>query len=107
MEKYEVNINMEQIFEAGDFDRVSVDTTVEIERIGGKLIVLFEGREMIFEAGETHLCRFPVAGGEMFLNFTTHVLRQIENRIVIEYEISDFNREFISKNILKMRLKTV
>jgi len=107
MQKYEVNINMEQTFMDGDFDRVSVDTTIEMERDGGKLTIHFEGREMIFEAGETHLCRFAVAGGEIWLNFTTHALRQIENRIVIEYEISDSDREFISKNLLKMRLKTV
>jgi len=107
MEKFKVNINMEQTFTDGEKDKVSVDTIVEMERKEDKLYVNFEGREMIFQVGETHLCRFQLAGGEILLNFTTCALRQIEDRIVIEYEISDFNRNLISNNILKMRLKTL
>jgi len=104
MQKYEANINMEQTFSDGEVDKISVDTIVELNRVEDKLYVIFEGREMVFEIGETHLCRFPVGGGEIYLNFTTHALRQIENRIVIEYEISDSNMNFVSKNKLAMKL---
>ena len=107
MKKYDVNITMEQTFADGERDKVSVDTTIELNQNADKLFINFEGREMIFEVGETHLCRFTIGSSELWLNFTTQALRQIENRIVIEYEISDGERNFISKNILKMRLKTL
>ncbi|MCL2838716.1 MAG: DUF1934 domain-containing protein [Oscillospiraceae bacterium] len=107
MKNTKVSIMMEQIFENNERDCVQMETVAQLAQEADKLHVIFEGREMIFEVGKTHLCRYPVAGGELLLRITTHELEQDESRVSIKYEIADFNGSFISENKLKMELENL
>jgi len=89
---------MEQVFPDGEWDEFEFESVGSIEQSPGRLHIIFDGREMLFEVGES--CEYE--SEDLLFYITTDRLLQLENIIEIEYQLSDSNGRLISNNILKM-----